>query len=618
LKETTFIEKNEGDWRKLESLLRAGNTNADELLHLFEKVSGDLAYARTYFPNRSIRIYLNNLTQQVLNKLVKKRDKFSINSIVDFYRKTLPTEIYRSRKAFIASFLVFAVAIMIGVVSSANVDNFANIVLGDDYVTMTQENINDGDPMAVYKGDSQGNMFMRITLNNIRVSFLCFVLGLLGSFGTIFVLLSNGIMVGTFQYYFYQKGLFATSFLTIWIHGTIEISAIILAGAAGFILGNGLLFPKTFSRNSSLLLSAKRSLRIILALMPLFVIAGFLESFVTRLTGMPTIVKILIIGLSAAFILFTFVIYPIYCARNGLLDYDAIKVDPIDFENIETNKYSYQTFGTTFASALGLMRESFGPYMTRVFIPGILLIGLTTYLLLKYRIMATIGVPSDLNLLGLDISLWPFILSLVLITLLMFTWLIVWSQGKTVNRANIFSTIKRYILPLSLLSTIFTFGYYYMLAPLPYVETRLLWLTLLIFPIHYIFIIFEEVSQGKKLTFEFLKNRFGFSYKNWFNFLPITLGIIVYFLLMSLVKVSAVSRFLLDFISWHNIFNHNLADSIYVNNLLSMLIYLLPIPFMYFAYTYRYCSLSSLNESNDLIERMQSFGDKEKRYYLGS
>ncbi len=618
MKETTFIEKNEDDWKKLESLLRAGNTNADELLHLFEKVSGDLAYARTYFPNRSIRIYLNNLTQQVLNKLVKKRDKFSINSIVDFYRKTLPTEIYRSRKAFMTSFIVFAVAVVIGVVSSANVDNFANIVLGDDYVSMTQDNINDGDPMAVYKGDSQGNMFMRITLNNIRVSFLCFVLGLLGSFGTIFVLLSNGIMVGAFQYYFYQKGLFATSFLTIWIHGTIEISAIILAGAAGFILGNGLLFPKTFSRNSSLLLSAKRSLRIILAIIPLFVIAGFLESFVTRLTEMPTIVKILIIGLSAAFILLTFVIYPIYCARNGLLDYDAIKIDPIEFENIETNKYSYQTFGTTFASALGLMRQSFGSYMTRVFVPAILLIGLTTYLILKYRIMATIGVPSDLNLLGLDLSLWPFTMILVLITLFMFTWLIVWSQDQAVDRITFFSTIKKYILPLSLLSIVFTLGYFYIATIIPYVNARLLWLLLLLFPIHYIFILFEEMSQEKQLTFEYLKDRFVFSYKNWFSFFPITIGLAVYFLLMYFVQVSAVSRFLLEFISWHNIFNHNLADSIYVNNVLKMFTFLLPIPFMYFAYTYRYCSLSSLNESNDLIERMQHFGDKQKRYYLGS
>ncbi len=618
MKETTFIEKNEDDWKKLESLLRAGNTNADELLHLFEKVSGDLAYARTYFPNRSIRIYLNNLTQQVLNKLVKKRDKFSINSIVDFYRKTLPTEIYRSRKAFMTSFIVFAVAVVIGVVSSANVDNFANIVLGDDYVSMTQDNINDGDPMAVYKGDSQGNMFMRITLNNIRVSFLCFVLGLLGSFGTIFVLLSNGIMVGAFQYYFYQKGLFATSFLTIWIHGTIEISAIILAGAAGFILGNGLLFPKTFSRNSSLLLSAKRSLRIILAIIPLFVIAGFLESFVTRLTEMPTIVKILIIGLSAAFILLTFVIYPIYCARNGLLDYDAIKIDPIEFENIETNKYSYQTFGTTFASALGLMRQSFGSYMTRVFVPAILLIGLTTYLILKYRIMATIGVPSDLNLLGLDLSLWPFTMILVLITLFMFTWLIVWSQDQAVDRITFFSTIKKYILPLSLLSIVFTLGYFYIATIIPYVNARLLWLLLLLFPIHYIFILFEEMSQEKQLTFEYLKDRFVFSYKNWFSFFPITIGLAVYFLLMYLVQVSAVSRFLLEFISWHNIFNHNLADSIYVHNVLTMFTFLLPIPFMYFAYTYRYCSLSSLNESNDLIERMQHFGDKQKRYYLGS
>ena len=77
---------------------------------------------------------------------------------------------------------------------------------------MTEENIEKGDPMAVYKDERKLGMFFGITTNNIRVSFLAFVLGFFGSVGTIIVLLQNGIMLGSFQYFFYSKGLFWTSF----------------------------------------------------------------------------------------------------------------------------------------------------------------------------------------------------------------------------------------------------------------------------------------------------------------------------------------------------------------------------------------------------------------------
>jgi uncharacterized membrane protein SpoIIM required for sporulation len=130
------------------------------------------------------------------------------------------------------------------------------------------------------------------------------------------MLLYNGIMLGAFQYFFYQKGLLLTSVLTIWIHGTLEISAIIIAGCAGLVLGNSILFPGTYSRLESLKLGAKKGLKIIVGLVPVFIMAGFLESFVTRLTEMPSIVKTGIIFLSAAFIIYYFIIYPIQLHKN--------------------------------------------------------------------------------------------------------------------------------------------------------------------------------------------------------------------------------------------------------------------------------------------------------------
>ena len=87
--------------------------------------------------------------------------------------------------------------------------------------------------MAVYKSMNETEMFLGITLNNIKVSFIAFVMGIFTAFGTGYILLRNGVMLGTFHAFFASHGLLTESLATIWIHGTFEIFSIIVAGAAG-------------------------------------------------------------------------------------------------------------------------------------------------------------------------------------------------------------------------------------------------------------------------------------------------------------------------------------------------------------------------------------------------
>jgi uncharacterized membrane protein SpoIIM required for sporulation len=117
-------------------------------------------------------------------------------------------------------------------------------------------------------------------------------------------------MLGCFQYFFYEQGLLRESFLAIWIHGTLEISAVIVAGAAGIAMGNGWLFPGTYTRTESFKRSARRGAKIIVGTIPIFVIAGFLESFVTRHTGLHDGIRLTIIGLSLFFVIFYYLYYP--------------------------------------------------------------------------------------------------------------------------------------------------------------------------------------------------------------------------------------------------------------------------------------------------------------------
>ena len=182
--------------------------------------------------------------------------------------------------------------------------------MGDSYVNATLANIENDDPMAVYKKMEETEMFLGITINNVRVALMCFSFGVLLGIGTLYMLMSNFIMLGSFQYFFYDKGLLWESARTIWIHGTIEISAIIIAGCAGIVVGKSILFPGTYTRLISFVSGIKAGLKIVISTVPFFIIAGFLEGFVTRLTGMPDFLAITIILGSLVFILFYYVVYP--------------------------------------------------------------------------------------------------------------------------------------------------------------------------------------------------------------------------------------------------------------------------------------------------------------------
>jgi len=181
---------------------------------------------------------------------------------------------------------------------------------------MTLENIANGEPMAVYNGSGETEMFLGITINNVFVSFVLFVMGLFTSIGTGWYLFQNGVMLGSFQTFFFQHDLLGTSMLAIWLHGTLEISAIIVAGAAGIAMGNGWLFPGTYSRLVSFQRGARRGLKIVVGTVPIFILAAFIESFFTRHTEWPDVLRLTVILLSLLFVVYYYIYLP-YKLNNG-------------------------------------------------------------------------------------------------------------------------------------------------------------------------------------------------------------------------------------------------------------------------------------------------------------
>ncbi|MEX1240119.1 MAG: stage II sporulation protein M [Cyclobacteriaceae bacterium] len=316
MKETRFIAQNKEKWQESEYLLVNSVKDPEKLSSLFTQVIDDLSYSRTYYPNRSVRVYLNKIAREYFFHIYSHQ-KARKNTFKQFWLDELPQIVYHSRKALLISLMIFFVSASIGIFSSMNDSQFASTILSEEYVAMTKANIEKGDPMAVYKEAHQVDMFLGITLNNLMVAFRTYVFGIFLSIGTVAILLYNGIMVGCFQFFFLERGLFAESALAIWLHGTLEISSIIIAGGAGLTLGSGLLFPGTYSRLQAFQITAMRSLKLMLGISPIFVLAAIIESFLTRYTEVPDVLRFILILLSAFFILGYFVYYPWMKSRKG-------------------------------------------------------------------------------------------------------------------------------------------------------------------------------------------------------------------------------------------------------------------------------------------------------------
>jgi uncharacterized membrane protein SpoIIM required for sporulation len=269
MRESRFLKQNAEKWKQYEQELNA-NIPTDTVANRFVELTDDLAYARTFYPKSNTEKYLNGLAS-VFHQKIYRNKKEKKGRIFWFWQYELP-------------------------------------FLFKQYHNL---NIENGDPFGVYKQANSLLMFLGIAYNNISVSFLGFVLGIFFSIGTVWLLFSNGVMMGSFQYYFISKGLGTKFILVVFIHGTLELWSIIIAGASGLILGNSILFPGTYTRTASFLKGGKDGLKIVIGLIPLFITAAFFEGFVTRHTEMPPVVSLLILLASLAFIIWYFIIYPI-------------------------------------------------------------------------------------------------------------------------------------------------------------------------------------------------------------------------------------------------------------------------------------------------------------------
>jgi uncharacterized membrane protein SpoIIM required for sporulation len=312
MREGQFIKQHKERWDEYH---QHPTNDPDELARRFTYLVDDLSFSKTFYPSGNTTRYINSMAAKIYLDIYRNKKEDS-HRFITFWTTELPLIMYRYRRVLLFAFLCFLAFFLMGILGSMMEPDFIRMILSPEYVDMTEENIARGDPFGVYKSEDSFTMFLYIAWHNIRLSLISFGSGILLGLGTLYFLFVNGIMVGAFESMFYQHQLGTSFFLVVFIHGTLELSALVIESCAGFILGAAILFPGTYTRIQSLQYAAKDAVKVIIGLIPVFMIAAFFESYVTRHTGMPLAMSLFILAGSLFFILFYFVFYPIRVFRN--------------------------------------------------------------------------------------------------------------------------------------------------------------------------------------------------------------------------------------------------------------------------------------------------------------
>ncbi|MBH1960561.1 MAG: stage II sporulation protein M [Flavobacteriia bacterium] len=325
MREVAFIKQNKEKWLGIERVIEGKvKKNPDDLSSMYINLVNDLSFAQTYYPKSKTTVYLNNLSSLIFQKIYKTK-RAEQNRLSYFYKTEVPLLMHQYRRYLYYAFAFFILFTLIGVISAYYDKEFVKIILGEEYVNKTIENIQKGNAVGVYQQGSNWGSTIAITFNNLKVGAILFLYGIFGGVGTLFALLQNCIMLGSFQYFFHEHGALKDSAKGIWVHGVFEIFSMVVEAGAGLILGASILFPKTYSRFNSFKMGFRDAFKIFLSTVPFTIVAGILEGYVTRYAlQMPAVINVMLIFGTLSIIGFYYFIYPYIVSAKTPLNHAVL------------------------------------------------------------------------------------------------------------------------------------------------------------------------------------------------------------------------------------------------------------------------------------------------------
>lgn len=279
-----FIESRRPRWEKLENTLQSlerGRLSASELIalaRLYREATADLARLQTFQGQEGLEdeleTYLNHLVARAYSQIYRSSPP-RMASLWRFLRSGFPAAFRETLPWTMLALSVFILGLAYGFITAISDSSFAALIVPPQLIQKVEEGTVWFDSILAVKPLASS----LIMTNNISISFLAFALGMTFGLGTLYLMVFNGLMVGTLAGLCYTHGLGVPFWSFVLPHGVIELTAIFIAGGAGFLLGGALLFPGDLPRKDALLNRARQAGRLIMGCVPLLVIAAIVEAF---------------------------------------------------------------------------------------------------------------------------------------------------------------------------------------------------------------------------------------------------------------------------------------------------------------------------------------------------
>jgi len=285
------------------------------MAHDFVQLVDDLAYAKTFYPSSRVTRLINSLASRIYLRIYQNRKEES-SRLARFWRYDVPLTIARHYKILLFSLFLFVLFYLLGFLSAMYDPGFTREILGNSYVDLTEKHIREGNPFGIYQYGNAILAWFYIMMNNVMVSLLYFVGGLVAGIYSLKGLVQTAMMVGVFNYMFAAKGLGADFFLAVMLHGLLELTSIVVACGAGMVMGTSYFFPGTIGRLQAFKNGVKDGVKIVIGVVPVFALAAFFEGCITGFYKMPLVLNIILLLFSASLIAWYFVIYPYRLTRR--------------------------------------------------------------------------------------------------------------------------------------------------------------------------------------------------------------------------------------------------------------------------------------------------------------
>lgn len=288
-----FIRQRRADWRELESVLdrlrdlrtsKWSGQDIETLARLYRSVCCDLSLVQSREWGRRLEVYLNDLVAQGHGCLYRSRPG-SVRALIQFVIHGFPALLRLHWKFFVVSLALFGIPFVTAAVI-AGVDPVLAERLVDQHslqgaVEMYQEELY-GQVDVAYADDRSAMTGFYIQ-NNVGIAFRTFALGILAGAGTVCTLLINGLTLGAVTGYLVHAGVADNFFSFVISHGSFELTAIVVAGAAGLLMGWGIVHPGKRTRLDSLMHHGSDSIRLAFGAGVMLLIAAGIEAWFSPL-----------------------------------------------------------------------------------------------------------------------------------------------------------------------------------------------------------------------------------------------------------------------------------------------------------------------------------------------